>query len=69
MSVVFTANYFFSVRRCFRQQRDTIDDRFRESQDQSNSVFRGDHKDRMYVYIFIGMNGHTCMSNIFVLYF
>jgi hypothetical protein len=35
MSVVFTANYFFSGRRRPRRQRDAIGDRLRESQDQA----------------------------------
>jgi hypothetical protein len=40
MSVAFTANYFFSRRRHFHQQRDAFDDRFYESQDQTDSVFQ-----------------------------
>jgi hypothetical protein len=40
MSIVFTANYFFSGRRRPRRQRDTLDDRLCESQDQTDSVFQ-----------------------------
>jgi hypothetical protein len=39
MSVAFTANYSFSRQRP-RRQRDALDDRLRESQDQAGSVFR-----------------------------
>jgi hypothetical protein len=39
MSVVFTVNYSFSGRRHPHQQRDALDDRFHESQDQAGSVF------------------------------
>jgi hypothetical protein len=40
MSVVFITNYFFSERRRPRRQRDTFDDRLRESHDQVGSVFQ-----------------------------
>jgi hypothetical protein len=40
MSVTFTANYFFSVRRRPRRQRCALGDRLRESQDQVGLVFR-----------------------------
>jgi hypothetical protein len=40
MSVAFTTNYSFSSRRRPRRQRDALDDRLRESQDQAASVFR-----------------------------
>jgi hypothetical protein len=40
IGVAFMANYSFSGKRRPRQQRDTLDDRLRESQDQAGSVFR-----------------------------
>jgi hypothetical protein len=40
MGVTFTANYFFSGRRCPHRQRDVLGDRLRESQDQANLVFQ-----------------------------
>jgi hypothetical protein len=40
MVVVFMANYSFSGRRYPHRQQCALDDRFRESQDQANSVFR-----------------------------
>jgi hypothetical protein len=39
MGVVFMTNYFFSGRRRLHQQRDDLDDRLRESQDQADLVF------------------------------
>jgi hypothetical protein len=39
MGIVFMTNYFFSGRRRPHQQRDDLDNRLRESQDQANSVF------------------------------
>jgi hypothetical protein len=66
MIVVFTANYSFSGRQRPRRQRDTLGDRFRESQDQAGSVFRaqssgGAHRSRIYVRVFIGVGDHTYM--------
>jgi hypothetical protein len=40
MRVAFMANYYFSERRRPHRERDTIDDRFRKSQDQADSVFQ-----------------------------
>jgi hypothetical protein len=40
MGVAFTANYSFSGRRRPPRQRDALDDRLRESQDQAGSVFQ-----------------------------
>jgi hypothetical protein len=53
MSIIFIANYSFSGRRRLYRQRDALGDRLRESQDQPGSVFRGDHKNSMYVRVFI----------------
>jgi hypothetical protein len=39
MCVTFTVNYSFSEMRRLRRQRDALGDRFRESQDQGDSVF------------------------------
>jgi hypothetical protein len=46
MSVVFTANYFFSGRRRPRRQRDALGDRLRESQDQAGLGMATDPFDR-----------------------
>jgi hypothetical protein len=40
MGIAFTTNYSFSGRRRPRRQRDALDDRLCESQDQTGSVFR-----------------------------
>jgi hypothetical protein len=40
MSVTFTANYYFSMRRRLRRQRCTLSDRLRESQVQVGSIFQ-----------------------------
>jgi hypothetical protein len=40
IGVVFMTNYSFSGRRHLRRQRDTLGDRFCESQDQVDSVFQ-----------------------------
>jgi hypothetical protein len=40
IDVVFMTNYSFSGRRRLRRQRDTLGDRFHESQDQADSVFQ-----------------------------
>jgi hypothetical protein len=39
IGVAFMTNYFFSGRRCSHRQQDALDDRLRESQDQTDSVF------------------------------
>jgi hypothetical protein len=39
MSVIFTANYFFSGMRHLCRQRYALDDRFHKSLDQAESVF------------------------------
>jgi hypothetical protein len=62
MSVVFTVNYFFSGRRRPRRQRDALGDRFRESQDQTGSVFECAHSSMVCVHVFIRVNTSTCMS-------
>jgi hypothetical protein len=75
MIVVFTANYSFSGRQRPRRQRDTLGDRFRESQDQAGSVFRvqsseGAHRSRIYVRVFIWVGDRTYMSIcVFILCF
>jgi hypothetical protein len=39
IGIAFTPNYSLGGRRCPYQQRDALDDRLRESQDQADSVF------------------------------
>jgi hypothetical protein len=62
MCVIFTANYFFSVRRRPVDDETLLMTDFMNLKIKSVQSFRDAHRDMMYVYIFIEVSTHMCMN-------
>jgi hypothetical protein len=64
MNIVFTANYFFPIDGKTLLVTDFMNLKIKPAQS-----FRGVHRDRLCMHVFIEVSAHMCMSNTFVLCF
>jgi hypothetical protein len=62
MSVAFTTNYSFSERRRPVDSGTLLMTDFINFKIKSTQSFRGAHRSRIYVYMFIGVSAHTYVS-------
>jgi hypothetical protein len=62
MSVIFIINYFFSKRRHPIDNETFLMIDFVNLKIKLTQSFRGVHRGRVYVHIFIGMSDHTCIN-------
>jgi hypothetical protein len=65
IGVIFTANYFFSERRCLIDSETLLMTDFVNLKIKPTQYFRCAHRSMMYIHIFIGVSVHTCI-NIYV---
>jgi hypothetical protein len=62
MSVIFTANYSFSGRRCPVDSETLLVTDFVNLKIKLTQSFTGAHRDRMCMHVFIGVSARTCMN-------